>query len=86
MKLNREQWMSILNDIPNYDVADFSLARMHDVQTEIDDGEQALNVLRFIGMHIETGVEVDVVMRLPDHIVELLTQSLHAMNEHIKYG
>lgn len=77
MKLNQEEWLSALHDIPNYIVHDFSVGRInvvgpYEVGTPV-------NAVKISSVHSETGLEVEMTLRLPDHMVPFLTESLAAL-------
>lgn len=87
MRLTADQWHHALTDPPNYDIADFSVARITPIpQRPDDDVERPINALRVEAVHNGTGLEVVMTLRFPDSLVPFVAASLTALNQEVQRG
>lgn len=80
MRLNHDEWLDALTTPPNYDIDDFSIARIALIpRTESDDVEPPVNAIRIEATHNGTGLDVIMTLRIPDSLVPFFTESMIAL-------
>lgn len=85
MRLNHDEWLDALTNPPNYDVQDFSVARIQPIASRDDDVERTINAFRVEAIHNGSGIHVVMTLRFPDHLIPFVAQSFMACAQHLEH-